>query len=148
MSAENFCPGYRGAVDRLFLDANVLFTAAHNPNGKAAFLFKRSNARHWQLVSSRYAVEEARRNIVAKYPLCTERFGELLGQLSQARQPPLRPTPIDLPAKDQPIFLAAQAAKASHLLTGDLKHFGPYMNRADASEGLVIQTVSDYLASL
>jgi hypothetical protein len=27
-------------VRRLFLDSNVLFTAAHNPKGKAAFLFE------------------------------------------------------------------------------------------------------------
>lgn len=135
-------------MDRLFLDANVLFTAAHNPNGKAAFLFDRSRDGNWQLVSSRYAAEEARRNIVAKYPQYRERFEELVEHLTEVRQPALRPTPIDLPDKDRPIFLAAQAGNASHLLTGDLKHFGPHMNRPEAMTGLVIQTVADYLASV
>jgi hypothetical protein len=38
-------------VKRLFLDANVLFTAAHNPNGKAAFLISLGRAGLFQLVT-------------------------------------------------------------------------------------------------
>ena len=34
-----------------------------------------------------------------------------------------------LPAKDRPIFLAAVEAHATHLLTGDRAHFGPYFGR-------------------
>ena len=30
-------------------------------------------------------------------------------------------------------------------LTGDLAHFGPYMNRPELVEGLVVQTVGDFL---
>lgn len=135
-------------MDRLFLDANVLFTAAHNPDGKAAFLFSRRRDGHWQLVSSRYATEEARRNMVAKYPRYVKRFETLVEQLTEVHQPTLRPAIIDLPDKDRPIFLAACADHASHLLTGDLKHFGPYMNRPEATAGLIIQTVADYLAGL
>jgi hypothetical protein len=135
-------------VDKLFLDANVLFTAAHNPNGKAAFLFAESNSMHWELTSSRFAIEEARRNIAAKYPQCQERLEELIERLSQVPQPAPRETPIDLPEKDWPIFLAAQAAMATHLLTGDLKHFGSHMNQPEKSGGIVIQTVADYSASL
>lgn len=50
--------------------------------------------------------------------------------------------------KDQPIFLAGRAAKATHLLTGDLKHFGPAMNKPHLSDGIVIQTVAEFLSSL
>ena len=48
----------RGPVDRearsagpmrLFLDANVLFTAAHNPGGKAALVIELGAQRHWRL---------------------------------------------------------------------------------------------------
>jgi uncharacterized protein len=134
-------------VDKLFLDANVLFTAAHNPDGKAAFLFDELGAGLWELISSRFAIEEARRNIAAKYTQCLERLGELLEKVTEVPQPVPQQTLIDLPEKDQPIFLAAQAAKASHLLTGDLKHFGPHMNRPGDSGGIVIQTVADYLAN-
>jgi predicted nucleic acid-binding protein len=135
-------------VDRLFLDANVLFTAAHNPGGKAAFLFDHLGARRWKLISSRFAIEEARRNIVAKCPQHEERLVQLLERVSEAAQPAPRATPIDLPAKDQPIWLAALAAEATHLLTGDLKHFGPHMNKPETTGGVVIQTVADYLAGL
>lgn len=135
-------------MDKLFLDANVLFTAAHNPGGKATFLFDELGARRWTLVSGRFAIEEARRNIAAKYPQCQDRLMQLAERVIEAAQPAPREVPIDLPAKDQPIFLAAQAAGATHLLTGDLKHFGPHMNRPEKSGGVVIQTVADYLAGL
>ena len=134
--------------NRLFLDANVLFTAAHNPNGKAASLFDELAAKHWEVISSRFAIEEARRNIAAKYAQCLERLDELIEKVAEVPQPVPHKTLIDLPDKDQPIFLAAQAAQASHLLTGDLKHFGPRMNRPRKSGGIVIQTVADYLANL
>jgi hypothetical protein len=39
------------------------------------------------------------------------------------------------------------AIKFTHLLTGDLKHFGPHLNRPEASAGIVIQAVSDVLAA-
>lgn len=133
--------------NRLFLDANVLFTAAHNPEGKAAFLFDKCSAGHWEIVSSRFAIEEARRNIAAKYAQCLERLDELAEQLTVAPQPALHKTLIDLPEKDQPIFLAAQAAHVTHLLTGDLKHFGAHMNQPGKSGGIVIQTVADYLTT-
>lgn len=135
-------------MDRLFLDANVLFTAAHNPGGKAAFQFDQLRVKRWKLVSSRFAIEEARRNIAAKFPECLERLARLLDVVTEVAQPAPRETPIDLPEKDQPIFLAAQAAGVTHLLTGDLRHFGPYMNQPELTRGVVIQTVADYLDGL
>jgi hypothetical protein len=53
---------------------------------------------------------------------------------------------LALPAKDEPIWAAALAAKASHLLTGDLRDFGPHMNQPQHRAGIVIQTVAQYLA--
>lgn len=135
-------------MGKVFLDANVLFTAAHNPHGKAAFLFDKSNAERWELVSSRFAIEEARRNIRAKYPARQEQLEQLIEKLTRIPQPVLQETLIALPAKDQPIFLAAQAAGATHLLTGDLKHFAPHMNNPKKSGGIMIQTVADFLTSL
>ena len=58
-------------ADRLFLDANVLFTAAHRPEGKAAFLLQAwppQAVAPWYLLSSAYALEEARRNLTVKFP--------------------------------------------------------------------------------
>lgn len=142
-------------MDRLFLDANVIFTAAHNPNGKAAFLFAlaaptgsaRSNS-PWILLSSAYAIEEARRNIAAKVAQAMATFEGLLPRLAVVPQPASARLPLRLPAKDQPIWSAALAAAATHLLTGDLHDFGPHVNRPDASGGVLIQRVADYLAGL
>ena len=113
---------------RLFLDANVLFTAAHNPRGKAALTVELGKLEHWALATSLYASEEARRNLDRKFPQSLDSLDSLL------REIPLVPHRSDLhfpPAlarKDRPIFQAAVAWDATHLLTGDLKDFGPFMN--------------------
>ena len=57
-------------------------------------------------------------------------------------------SPSGLAQKDQPIFQAAAACEATHLLTGDLKDFGSLMNRPEETSGMRIQTVSDFLDSL
>jgi len=54
----------------IFLDANVLFTAAHNPSGKAALIVELGAQGHWQTLTSTLAVEEARRNLDIKFPAC------------------------------------------------------------------------------
>jgi predicted nucleic acid-binding protein len=133
-------------VHRLFLDANVLFTAAHNPNGKAAYLFDALKLRRWELVSSAYAIEEARRNIAAKYPQSVAQLEAQLGRLITVGQPAHASIDLDLPEKDQPIYLAALSARATHLLTGDMHHFGRHMNRPRDTGGIVIQTVGEFLA--
>jgi uncharacterized protein len=138
----------RGVRHRLFLDANVLFTAAHNPGGKAAFLFEavaRPNP-PWQLLCSTYAIEEARRNLATKAPQRMAAFEALCAVLQTVPQPATALVPLALPEKDEPIWSAALAARATHLLTGDIKDFGPHMNRPAATSGVVIQTVGDYLA--
>ena len=39
------------------------------------------------------------------------------------------PESIRLPEQDVPVILAAMAARATHLLTGHVRHFGPYFGR-------------------
>lgn len=58
----------RPRLVRVFLDDNVLFTAAHNPNGKVAFLISLGSSGLLQLATSACAQEEARRNLEWKYP--------------------------------------------------------------------------------
>jgi hypothetical protein len=78
------------------------------------------------LLSSAFAVEEARRNLTEADQL--ERLGNLLKCVTLVPQPPdrLLPARIRLPDKDRPILIAALEANATHLITGDLTHFGPY----------------------
>ena len=134
-------------MDKLFLDANVLFTAAHNPDGKAALLFDVLELKRWQLVASGFAIAEARRNVAAKYPTQSARLESLIAQLTEVGQPAAVGIGIRLPEKDQPIYLAALACRATHLLSGDLRHFGPHMNHPRATGGMVIQTVAEYPAA-
>lgn len=133
---------------RLFLDANVLFTAAHNPRGKAALVIDLGRRGHWQIATSAFAVEEARRNLARKYPQCLDAFERTVADLLLVDPGPLGDCPLDLPKKDQPIFLAARRGAATHLLTGDLRHFGAAMNVPAQTGGILIQTVADFLSDL
>jgi predicted nucleic acid-binding protein len=80
------------------------------------------------LCSSHYALEEARINLADEEQ--RERLTKLSGvlHLFEATQEPLARR-ISLPEKDAPILSAAIAARATHLLTGDVRHFGPYFGK-------------------
>jgi predicted nucleic acid-binding protein len=129
---------------KLFIDANVLFTAAYSPQGKASLLI---DTLHSVMVTSVYAAEEARRNILAKKPDALVAFETLIDKIEFVQSAQSGHCPIELPRKDQPIFLAALKSGATHLLTGDLKDFGPHMNRPERSGGILIQTVNDFIDS-
>lgn len=130
---------------RVFLDANVLFTAAHNRSGKAALVIELGIRGHWGLATSGYAFEEARRNLEIKFPgsLSTlEAFRPAMKIVSSGEG---MNCPVPLPEKDRPILEAAIRCKATHLLTGDRKHFGPFMNRPEVTSGVIILTVAEFL---
>ncbi len=130
---------------RLFLDANVLFTAAHNPSGKAALIIELGSRGHWEVMSCSYAIEEARRNILIKFPDYLKRFETLMRAVIKVPSRPGRNGPSLLPEKDRPILEAATHCKATHLLTGDIKDFGPFMNNPSLAGGILIQTGSEFL---
>jgi uncharacterized protein len=95
-----------------------------------------------ELTSSRYAVEEAQRN------LSDDVQRERLAKLTQSLElfdGPLDATfkDVSLPAKDLPILCAAITARATHLITGDVRHFGPYFGRK--IHGILITPPGDYL---
>src|SRR5579871_431048 len=129
-------------MDRVFLDANVLFSAAYKTETRLLRLWKVKNI---VLCSSRYALEEARVNLE------TEEQKDRLLKLSQALEifdvvtGSLRIRTV-LPEKDQPILTAAIEARATHLLTGDIRHFGSFFGRK--VEGVKILLAGDYLRSL
>ena len=133
---------------RLFLDANVLFTVAHNPGGKAALVIDLGKQGHWAIATSAYASEEARRNLERKFPRLPDRLKELLREIELTEHHPDLRFPPALAEKDRPIFQAAVACGATHLLTGDLKDFGAFMNQPENTVGVRVQTVADFLESL
>lgn len=135
-------------MKRLFLDANVLFTAAHNPSGKASLLISLGTDCLLQLATSAYAKEEAHRNLMRKFPHCLDRFEAIFSSVHLVGDDESIVCPVELPDKDWPIYRAAHACGADVLLTGDLRDFGPFMNNPEHSGGLLIQTVADFLRSL
>lgn len=126
-------------MDRLFLDANVLFSAAYRSDARLRELWA---AKGVKLVTSSYAVEEARRNLNS--PEQREELEKLMRKMEVlASSPAERPVTIDLPQKDRPILLAAIESKADYLITGDFTHFGKYYGKT--VEGVLILTPSEYL---
>lgn len=112
---------------RIFLDANVLFSAAYREDSPAALLIELATAKSVSLVSSRYAIDEAFRNLRAKSPESLARHGDQMTSIEGIGEPPPRLTRLaeqaGLPAKDAPILAAAWATRATHLVTGDRRHF-------------------------
>lgn len=113
---------------RLFLDANILFSAAYREDSAAALLFDLAAHGLCQLLTSAFALEEARRNLVAKSingGVALERLAAALVLVPEP--PPARVASAmhhGLPEKDAPIFAAAIDANADVLVTGDRIHFG------------------------
>jgi uncharacterized protein len=129
-------------LDRVFLDANVLFSAAYASGAGLQRLWKLSEI---ELVTSHYAVAEARRNL--ERPTQKARLTRLMRAVSLVVEPDdiSLPNDIELPAKDQPILASAIAAKSTHLLTGDVKHFGRYYRQLIAD--VLILAPAEYLES-
>ncbi|MFI5117111.1 MAG: putative toxin-antitoxin system toxin component, PIN family [Terriglobales bacterium] len=111
-------------VDRLFLDANVLFSAAYRPAAGFTRLWRLS---HVELLTSAYAAAEARVNLSEQEQ--QQRLVELLEKVQIVSGISPLPQGASLPGKDRPILQAAVHARATHLLTGDKQHFGQYFGR-------------------
>jgi predicted nucleic acid-binding protein len=113
------------------------------PTGPNAGLLRLWKLKNVLLCSSRYALEEARINLtdevqqvrLTRLATRIHLFDALSSEL---------PPKVALPDKDIPILLAAIAAKATHLITGDVRHFGPYFGKKIA--GILVLLPADYLA--
>jgi len=134
---------------RLFLDANVLFTAVHKPEGRSAGLIALARRGFCSLHMSPHALEEARRNLRLKVPEAGDPL-ELVGTIAVERE---APAPVvqwaldqGLPLKDAPILAAAVTADADLLVTGDRKHFGDLYGAT--LRGVEVVTPAEALARL
>lgn len=128
-------------MDVLFLDANVLFSAAYRCDSGLRRLWDLDDV---VLITSAYAAEEARRNL--PHAPQKQQLADLLGNVRIVAGAGVEPLPLSgpgLPPKDYPILLAAIASRATHLLTGDVKHFGPYLGKAVG--GVLILRPGEYL---
>ena len=128
-------------ADRLFLDANILFSAAYRPEAGVARLWHLEGV---ELLTSTFALEEARRNLPE--PDQKKRLQEFLRQVEVGEAlmlPPEGRGGIELPEKDWPILGGASLSGATHLITGDIRHFGPYLGQRVL--GVLIQKPAEYL---
>lgn len=132
---------------RLFLDANVLFTAAHNSEGRSAALVELGRIGRCELVTSPHALNEARRNLEIKYPEAVVRLEEILRVVTLCAECPLDrfewARSRSLPDKDASILGAAVHCRADLLVTGDRTHFG-HLYGVEAG-GVVVVTPAEAL---
>jgi len=131
-------------VDRIFLDANILFSVACGSPGLIR-LWEFAEKNDCMLLASNYVVEEARRNL--SHAEQTEELDRLLLKVKIVPDiDPQLPCPVDLPEKDRPVLLAAISTKANYLLTGDAIHFGKYFGKT--VRGVRICRPRDYLSRM
>ncbi len=106
---------------RVFLDANILFSASM-PRSRVGLLVHIATYRA-TLLTNLYAAEEARRNLEHKSRASLPAFEQLLRKCEMINESSM-PISVELAGKDIPILGGAIAGKASHLLTGDERDFG------------------------
>jgi len=111
---------------RVFLDANVLFSAS---NTESAFskLLKWTDERA-QLVSSDLARLEAERNLTLRRPSWLPGFHELAG-IVQWTSTSRFEVPVELAEKDIPLLCSAIRARCDLFVTGDRRDFGHLFRR-------------------
>ncbi len=114
---------------RIFLDANVLFSAARAAGAMRQMLHALKSRGH-TLVAEEYVCTEAKRNLAAKAGAAALQDLDVIlndvelrgtkqiisvAQINEAQW---------LPEKDRPVLLAAMALRCDALVTGDKTHFG------------------------
>lgn len=117
---------------RVFLDANILFSASKSPGAIKRLLALLIHARHECWVDE-FVITEARRNLELKAP---SGLGVLDRLLKRLRVAPLG-TPgttldasLPLAEKDRPVLAAAIGLACDVLVTGDRTHFGALYGRS------------------
>ena len=130
--------------ERVFLDANVLFSAAYMQDSALRRLWRLKGV---ELLSSSYAVEEARRNLREDRPEALVRLDELVKSMNlvEEAQDQDLPESVGIDPKDKPILLAAIRGGSGLLLTGDKQHFGHLYGKI--VKGVSIGRPADYLLS-
>jgi len=111
---------------RVFLDANILFSAAKSP-GAIRRLVEEIQACGHECVADEYVIAEARRNLEQKFPSTLTDFESHLRGISRFASPPSLSTPsldLLLPQKDRPVLAPAIQHQCDTLITGDKTHFG------------------------
>jgi predicted nucleic acid-binding protein len=110
-----------GPVAILFLDANVLISAAWKEESEIALIWQMEGVR---LITSNYVMGEVQRNLHQVGQI--ERLRALMRtvQIVSFEKLPDLSEASALPEKDRPVLAGAVQAQANHLVSGDKRHFG------------------------
>lgn len=127
-------------MDRLFLDADVLFTAAWRPKAAISTIWQLENV---TLMTSLYAFAQAEQNIESKTQ--ARHLNNLAVSLYFVGTPAVFELPegIRLPPLQRPILAAAIEGQATHLITGNRSLYEPYYGNAYG--GVLVSHPMDYL---
>lgn len=116
---------------RIFLDANILFSAVKTDGAIRLLLQLLRDAGHDCYVDG-YVIEEARRNLAAKAPGSDAALNTMLGKMKVVDLHPSGPdsdAALALAEKDRPVLAAAIRSGCEALVTGDSTHFGRYYGK-------------------
>jgi hypothetical protein len=111
---------------RVFLDANILFSAAKTAGAVRELLARLETAGH-VLCADAYVVGEAHRNLLAKGPDALATLESLLSRIEVAAvHPGALPARVAaiVHEKDRPVVAAAARLRCDALVSGDRTHFG------------------------
>lgn len=129
---------------KVFLDANVLFSAALG-GASFALLWEIAASGKISLYSSRYCFIEASENLKRKrpapLPLHTQQKQRVAAISENTAY--LEWAAALVPEKDAPVLAAARGAEMEVLLTGDIRDFGALMQRDDL--GIRVCTLRAFL---
>ncbi len=130
---------------RIFLDTSVLLAAAGSSRGASRFLITQADAHGWELVSSDYCAEEARRNLPKLGRSAAAAWRTAIApSLRLIRASLALDKPLVFPkAKDRPVVITALATRAEWLLTLDEADFQGKLGRE--VYGLRIATPGEFL---
>lgn len=136
---------------RAFVDASVLFAAAHSSTGASREIIRLAIREQVQLVCSQFAYNEARKNLLLKAP---EVVADLETFWDTVDFEIVRPSKQDVEDamrytadKDAPIVAAGKAAAVDYLVTLDKTHLLDKPEVAQGS-GLKIVTPGDLLEEI
>ena len=130
---------------RVFLDANVLFSASNDGSNIAqlvGWLIDTATA-----VTSDLAREEARRNLAIKRAEWMPTFERLLARVEIVASVRFD-LPVPLDEGDRPLLCAAIRSRCSHFATGDRRDFGHlYAQTVEGVQVISLLRLAELLAA-
>lgn len=131
---------------KVFLDANILFSASNLESNTARFV--RFLTKKGVSFSSDYAVAEAYRNIAAKRPQWMKGYKTIIEGIRVVRSVD-RPVSVRIADKDRPILATAIREQCDYLVTGDRRDFGHLFGRTvNATKVVTIPMMGDVLKEI